>query len=574
MALLTFEHLTFTYAGAPSPALYDVNLAVEPGEYVVLAGLSGCGKTTLLRQLKPALAPAGERIGRVLVDGTEVDTLPLREQARVVGFVLQDPDDQIVCDTVVAELAFGLENIGCDRDAMGLRVAEAASFFGMQEWLHQPTTALSGGQKQLLNLAAVMALEPAVLVLDEPTSQLDPVAAQSFLALVRRINRELGVTVVMAAHHLEEVLADADRLVVMEGGRIVADGAPRAVGARLCAEQHPLAPALPAALQAYEDLRLVAPDCVASADPLPLTVREGRLWLQRQLPGDGDRSLVETAPAPDSEFDLVSGRASQPADTDAPPALTLRDVRFRYDRNAPDVLRGLSLTVPMGSLFALVGGNGAGKSTVLKAACGLVRPYQGSVALFGRKGSRRVVDAAAAGVALLPQDPTLLFAHNTVEAELTEMGAGGAAVAAMAERCRIDGLLGSHPLDLSGGERQRVALAKVLLTDPRLLLLDEPTKGLDVAAKAALAAQLTALTARGVTVLLVSHDLEFCARFADTVALLFDGAVASQAAPRPFFAGARFYTTAANRMARDRIPEALTPEDIVACCAEEAAHGA
>lgn len=565
MALLAFEHLTFTYAGAPSPALCDVGLVVEPGEYVVLAGLSGCGKTTLLRQLKPALAPAGERSGRVLVNGTEVDALPLRGQARTVGFVLQDPDDQIVCDTVLAELAFGLENIGCDRDAMGLRVAEAVNFFGMQEWLHRSTASLSGGQKQLLNLAAVMALEPAALVLDEPTSQLDPVAARSFLALVRRINRELGVTVVMAEHHLEEVLADADRLVVMEGGRIVADGAPRVVGARLCAERHPLGPALPAALQAYEGLRLVAPRGMASADLLPLTVREGRLWLQRQLPADPG-SLVAPDPAPE--------RASQPADTDAPPALALRDVRFRYDRNAPDVLRDLSLTVPTGLLFALVGGNGSGKSTVLKAACGLVRPYRGSVALFGRKRGRRTADAATTGVALLPQDPTLLFAHSTVGAELSEMGADDAAVTAMAEQCHIGGLLGSHPLDLSGGQRQQVALAKLLLTDPRLLLLDEPTKGLDVAAKAALATQLTALAARGVTVLLVSHDLEFCARFADAVALLFDGAVVSHGTPRRFFAGARFYTTAANRMARDRIPEALTPEDIVACCREEAAHGA
>lgn len=569
MALLAFEHLTFTYAGAPSPALCDVGLVVEPGEYVVLAGLSGCGKTTLLRQLKPALAPAGERSGRVLVNGTEVDALPLRGQARTVGFVLQDPDDQIVCDTVLAELAFGLENIGCDRDAMGLRVAEAANFFGMQEWLHRSTASLSGGQKQLLNLAAVMALEPAVLVLDEPTSQLDPVAARSFLALVRRINRELGVTVVMAEHHLEEVLADADRLVVMEGGRIVADGAPRVVGARLCAERHLLGPALPAALQAYEGLRLVAPRGMASADLLPLTVREGRLWLQQQLPADPG-SLVAPDPAPG----LAPERASQPADTDVPPALALRDVRFRYDRNAPDVLRDLSLTVPTGSLFALVGGNGSGKSTVLKAACGLVRPYRGSVSLFGRKRGRRAADGATTGVALLPQDPTLLFAYGTVGAELAEMGADDAAVTAMAEQCRIGGLLGSHPLDLSGGQRQQAALAKLLLTDPRLLLLDEPTKGLDVAAKAALATQLTALAARGVTVLLVSHDLEFCARFADAVALLFDGAVVSHGAPRRFFAGARFYTTAANRMARDRIPEALTPEDIVACCREEAAHGA
>lgn len=565
MALLDFEHLTFTYASGGRPALRDVSLRIEAGEYVVVAGASGCGKTTLLRQLKPALVPAGQREGIVRIDGIPVGDLPMREQARRIGFVLQDPDDQIVCDTVEAELAFGLENVGCDRASMGVRVAEAASFFGVQEWLHRPVSELSGGQKQLLNLAAVMALEPDVLVLDEPTSQLDPIAAEAFLGMVRRVHRELGVTVIAAEHRLEEVLADADRLVVMDAGRIAADGDGRAVAVRLCAERGPISAALPVAVQAYEGVRRAAPDGLVPMAPVPLTVREGRLWLRRQLADVPRQVELPTASSAPTAPDAPARTAF--AKEDRAEALVMRDVRFRYRRDAPDVLCGLSLQVGAGSLCALVGGNGAGKSTVLKAACGWARPYQGSVSVFGQKLARGV-RAADLGVALLPQGPTMLFACNTVGEELRETGATIAQCQDMMARCQVEGLGDAHPLDLSGGERQRVALAKVLLGKPRLLLLDEPSKGLDAAAKATLGEQLGELAASGIAVLLVSHDLEFCARYAHEVALLFNGAVASSGAPRDFFARNSFYTTAANRMARDRIPDALTPEDVVRVCVE------
>ncbi|MEC4175405.1 ATP-binding cassette domain-containing protein [Adlercreutzia sp. R7] len=566
MALLALEHLTFTYPGAARAALNDVSLDFAPGSYTVVAGLSGCGKTTLLRCLKPPLAPAGERAGAVRWNGVPLEGLSSRDQACGIGFVMQEPDAQIVCDRVEAELAFGLENVGCAREMMGLRVAEMTSFFGIGPWLHQSTLSLSGGQKQLLNLASVMAAGPEVLVLDEPTSQLDPIAAADFLAAVRRVNRELGVTVIMAEHCLEEALADADTLVVLEKGRVIETGDPRMVAAQVASSGSPLATALPAALRVH-----AAVSAEEDALSAPLTVAEGRRWLEKWAQNAGARTVAHGAVAAgdDAAAGCAVAGAPLPAacqgSADAALAARLRDVRFRYGRDRADVLRGLSLGVPAGAVTALVGANGAGKSTVLKVLAGLVRPYQGSVEVLGRRlGALR--RPAAMPVALLPQDPTLLFSRETVRAELEEMSGDAALVARMAARCEVDGLLDAHPLDLSGGERQRVALAKVLIARPRLLLLDEPTKGLDAAAKASLGALLADLAAEGTTVVVASHDLDFCAAWSRCVALVFDGVVAACAAPREIFAAASFYTTAASRVARDVFPGAVTVEDVIACC--------
>lgn len=566
MALLALEHLTFTYPGAARPALDDVSIDFAPGSYTVVAGLSGCGKTTLLRCLKPPLAPTGERAGVVQWNGAPLSEVSSRDQARGIGFVMQEPDAQIVCDRVEAELAFGLENIGCPREVMGLRVAEMASFFGIGPWLHQSTLSLSGGQKQLLNLASVMAVGPEVLVLDEPTSQLDPIAAADFLAAVRRVNRELGVTVIMAEHCLEEALADADAFVVLEKGRVIEAGDPRTVAAHLASSGSPLAAALPAALR----VRAAVP-AEGGALSAPLTAAEGRRWLGKWAQNAGVRAVAPAAVAVGDDAaagctvvgaPLPTGCQGSAGDT---LAARLRDVRFRYGRDEADVLRGLSLEVPAGAVTALVGANGAGKSTVLKVLAGLVRPHQGSVEVLGRRLGA-LWRPTAMQVALLPQDPTLLFSRETVRAELEEMSDDAALVARMAARCEVGGLLDAHPLDLSGGERQRVALAKVLIARPRLLLLDEPAKGLDAAAKASLGALLADLAAEGTAVVIASHDLDFCAAWSRCVALVFDGTVAACAAPRELFAAASFYTTAASRLARDVFPGAVTVEDVIARC--------
>lgn len=565
MALFALEHLSFGYPDATAPALDDLNLEIERGEYLCVCGKSGCGKTTLLRLLKSVLAPFGQRSGTILLDGVSLDEVPLETQARRIGFVMQDPDAQIVTDKVWHELAFGLESIGCPSPVLRLRVAEMASYFGISDWFDRDVSELSGGQKQLLNLAGVMAMQPDVLVCDEPTSQLDPIATASFLDTLRRLNRELGVTVIISEHRLEDVFAQADRALVLDEGHMAAYGTPREVAARLYATGDDMMRALPSPVRVFYGVQGMPGGATAGtgdgAPPCPLTVREGRTWLV-------ERVLAKPP-----------GRVNIPDDTDdmdaRKPVVELRDLWFRYERQAPDVLRGLDLRVPQAALFALVGSNGSGKSTLLRCLCGVQRPYRGKMRVLGRKRkSGKGAERLQEGVAMLPQDPANLFSKNSVHEELAEMLAdqgldaseNARRCAAMAHDCGIERLLDAHPRDLSGGEQQRVALAKVLLTEPRLLLLDEPTKGIDAFFKHELAALLHHLTERDVSIIMVSHDIEFCARYADFVGLLFDGSVVTTATPRRLFSDSGFYTTAANRMSRSVFAGAITDEDVIELC--------
>ena len=613
MAHISFQNLTFAYPDCTQPALCDVSLEVERGQFAMVCGKSGCGKTTLLRHLKTVLAPHGTRTGAVRIDGVPVDQMELRAQSEMVGFVMQNPDSQVVTDKVWHEIAFGLENLGTDAPTMRLRVAEMASFFGIEAWFDKDVADLSGGQKQLLSLASVMAMQPDILVLDEPTSQLDPIAASDFLNTVRKINTELGTTIVMTEHRLEDVYASADVVAVMDEGRLVACGSARSVAARLYEVGHDMCYALPAPMRIFYGVGQgpVRQEQPEGADPsegaserpsvsqAPLTVREGRTWLAHWcdqhpprfrrigadgLPAEGKDHACTAASRADQRCDDGQGMAVQTpglhacsardAGSAQAPAIELSDVWMRYERNAPDVLAGVDLQVPAGSVFAIVGGNGAGKSTLLKAVCKVVKPFRGTI----RLGGRRLADIPSADlfsgvVSMLPQDPANLFAKKTVREELAEMlpnGLDGEAVdqdiGQMAQRCDIERLLGSHPLDLSGGEQQRAALAKVLLTDPQIVLLDEPTKGIDNVFKRTLAAMLAKLAQEGRTVVIVSHDVEFCARYADQVALLFNGSIALVDSPRSFFSQASFYTTTANRMSRQVFDNAVTEEDVVALC--------
>ena len=551
MAHFQIQNLTFSYAGAKTKrSLEDVTLSIEKGEYIVLCGKSGSGKTTLLKHLKSVLTPSGKRSGEVLFNGTPMEQVSQRDQSSKIGYVMQNPDDQIVTDKVWHELAFGLESLGCDQKTMRARVSEMACYFGIQDWFHRDVANLSGGQKQLLNLASIMAMQPEVLILDEPTSQLDPIAAADFLNTVRKINIELGTTVIITEHRLEDIFPYADRAIVMDGGKVIADDSPRNIGKLLWAQKNDMFAAMPTPVHVFYH--------AAGQGECPLTVREGRNWLSRCFPNGAKNNTYPARTLPEEIEN---------------PALSLKELWFRYEKNTPDILRGVSAEVPAGSLYAIVGGNGAGKSTTLKAACGICKPYRGKIKIFGKPIEKyKSGELFRNCVAMLPQDPKSLFVAKTVREELEEMSKDPAKIGEIAAVCEIETLLDSHPYDLSGGEQQRAALAKVLLTDPRLLLLDEPTKGIDSFFKEKLARVLCKLKEQGITIVMVSHDVEFCAKYADMVSMFFDGQILTTDAPRRFFGNNSFYTTAANRMSRHVFNLAVTAEDVVALYRENI-HG-
>ena len=526
--IFRLENYTFQYPEASQPALRGIDLTLYEGEFVCLCGESGSGKTTLLRQLKPSLAPHGQRSGAIFYLDEALVKLSRARECGEIGFVGQHPENQLVTERVWQELAFGLENLGMEPAEMRLRVGELASFFGLGPLFQQPVDQLSGGQKQLLNLAAVLVMQPRVLLLDEPTSRLDPLAASDFLQMLERLNRELGITIFISEQRLEDVLPLADRLVVLEQGRVFCEAPPKQAAAELCRQGRPLLAALPAATRIAH-----LSQANGEGEPLPLSVREGRAWLAAHAQ-DG---AVISQPKPSVSH---------------PPVLEARSLCFRYQKQGPDILHDFNYVVQQGKINCLLGANGAGKSTALAVLAGILRPLRGRV----QKADQRL--------ALLPQNPQSLFLAKTVAQELAA-GSEESRQKAIAF-CRLETLLASHPYDLSGGEQQRLALAKLLLLDPQILLLDEPTKGLDAAFKKRLGQLLRQLCAEGKTILLASHDIEFCAAYADACALLFDGSCSASAAPRAFFSQHFFYTTAANRIARAYCPQAILCEEVAQLC--------
>lgn len=473
MNALEFGDVSFSYpaTGAephPTPVLEHASLLVPEGAFALLTGGTGSGKSTLLRLAKPEVAPTGALAGRVLAFGRDVRTLSSVESARAVGLVFQSPDSQIVCDTVWHEMAFGLENLGTPAPQMRRRVAETCMFFGMEPWFRRQTASLSGGQRQMLALAATLAMRPRLLLLDEPTSMLDPVAEKDFLAMLFRANRELGVTVVVATH---------------------------------------------------------APASMRDVATCAFRVEDGRV---REL------SLDEAVAACAFRPEDVARPVGRTGACGSRPALSLRDTWFRYGRDADWVLRGLDLAAPQGEVTAVVGGNGSGKTTLLQLACGALAPQRG-----------RLSRPHAASQAYLPQSPRAILSAQTVREELMlwsrGAGYGEAEVTAMMGRLGLSGVAARNPLDLSGGQQQLVAFAKLLLTRPGLLILDEPTKGLDAVARTTLARLVQELRGEGGSVLLATHDLAFVSAVADSVSMLFDGAVTCTEGPDEFLAGSWLY---------------------------------
>ena len=547
MQTCTITDLSFTYPTESVPALQNVSLSIEAGSFTVLCGRSGCGKSTLLRQLKPILQPHGTQTGSILFEGKSLSSLSQRTQSARIGFVLQNLDAQLVTDKVWHELAFGLESLGLSTPVIRRRVAEIASFFGIQNWFYKPVCELSGGQKQLVNLASVMALEPSVLLLDEPTSQLDPIAATDFLSTLGRISRELGTTIILSEHRLKDALALSTNVVFLERGRILDTGTASEVGSRLKAAGSDMFSAMPVPMRIYAG--------VPNDLPCPVTVAQGRQWLQ---------AFSETHP-------LCPVPPAAPSEKrEGPAAVELDEAFFRYDKQSPDVVKALTLRAYPGELLAILGGNGTGKSTTMGLISGIHRAYRGKVSVLGTAPQE-----VSGKIALLPQDPQTLFVKNTVIEDLLSVlddaprDRRKALALEKARLCELMELLERHPYDLSGGEQQRAALCKVLLREPEVLLLDEPTKGLDAEFKRVFARIIRRLCARGVCVIMVSHDAEFCASYASRCAMFFDGAIVAEGTPREFFSSGSFYTTSASRMARGLLPGAITPEDVIAACGGE-----
>ena len=535
---IKIKNLIFSYPNSEKTALNDINLTINQGEFVTICGKSGCGKSTLLRHLKPILTPHGKTSGEIYFDGKSIYDLSDREQAENIGFVMQNPDNQIVTDKVWHELVFGLESLGINSAEIRSKAAEMASFFGIQNWFYENVANLSGGQKQILNLASVMTMNPTLLLLDEPSSQLDPIAAHDFFTMLERINTELGVTIILSEHNLSEVFPLSDKVAVMENGKITDENTPYKIGEEL--KQNSMFAALPTPTKIYYSLGNNSGNC-------PITIRDGHKWLEKQQINEH------------FEFKSEKNRIN------TEPILELKDVWFRYEKNSDDILKGLSFKVHENEFYAIVGGNGVGKSTALSVISKINKPYRGKV--FINDDTK---------VAVMPQNPQSLFLKKSVLEELydavfdVEKEKRKNEIEYVIKLCELDNLLENHPYDLSGGEQQRVALAKMLLRKPDLLVLDEPTKGLDACFKRKLATILKSLQKNGMTVLMVTHDIEFCAEYADICAMFFDGKIVSEAPPRKFFAENNFYTTSAKRMADGIIENAVLDKDIIRALGGEA----
>lgn len=551
MEFLHIENISFTYNEETSPALKDISLSVKSGEFVLFCGQSGCGKTTLLRLLKQSISPAGRLLGEIFYEKAPISALEAKRAVSEIGFVMQQPESQIVTDKVWHELAFGLENLGVPTEEIRRRVGEMATFFGIQTWFRDKTDELSGGQKQLLNLAAVMVMNPKLLILDEPTSQLDPIAAADFIATLQKINKELGTTILLAEHRLEGLFPIADKVVVMDKGKIVVSANPREAGKQLrnLSSDHPMLAGLPSAVRIFHALNAPG-EC-------PLTVREGRDFLSDNF--DNRIRKIEVY-----ERELKS-----------PIALEVKEGWFRYEQDTADVLRGFFMRVHQGETFGILGGNGTGKTTALKVISGQKNLYRGSLKVFGKPIKEyKAKDLYRHNIALLAQNPQNAFVKFTLSEELQEIcdsmeydkDVAKGLIEKISSRLSISHLMNRHPYDLSGGEQQKSALAKVLLLKPKILLLDEPTKGIDAYAKEVLRSILNELKIEGVTIVMVSHDVEFAAATSDRCAMFFDGQLVSVGTPNSFFSTNTFYTTASSRISRHRYDNAVSCDDVIRLC--------
>lgn len=534
MEIYSLRNLSFSYPGSLKPTIEEISFNISEGEWVTVCGLSGSGKSTLLRQLKPVLRPHGDRSGIIEYFGKDINKTDEKTLACEIGFVLQSPDFQTVTDNVRQELAFGLENIGLSNDVIRRRVAEASAFFGLDHILNKRLCDLSGGQRQIVNLAAVMIMQPRVVILDEPTSQLDPSSAEKLIQLLVSVNRDLGTTVIICEHDLERTFSVSSRILIMSAGKLISDESPYETAHFINNSCPELLGALPVSARVYSRTN-------GEPEKTPLNIADGRKWLSAIA--DHKKSIERCTD------DTVNKDRNNSA-------FELKNIYYRYDKMEPDIISGLSLTAYKGEIVSLLGENGSGKTTLLNIITGHSKPYSGK---YKSDNGKRI--------ALLPQDPRTLFVCDNVKSELLEMlpdnKKGNSVLKNIISLCGLGNVLSQHPYDLSGGEQQKLALAKLILYKPDILLLDEPVKGVDCKAKDEIASIIKFLAGTGICVIIVSHDMDFCAEISDRCAMLHDGILIGCSDPRDFFCKNAFYTTAARRMSYGIIQNAITYKDIL-----------
>lgn len=560
MEILRVDGLKFSYPNQLKKALNNINFSIDEGDFVLICGESGCGKSTLLRHLKPELSPHGQVSGDIYYYSQKINDYSSKQLASEIGYVLQNPDSQIVTDKVWHELAFGLENMGLDTQSIRLRVAEMASFFGIQGWFRKNVNDLSGGQKQLLNLASIMAMQPKILILDEPTSQLDPIAAKDFIDTLVRINKELSTTIIMTEHNLEDIYSVCDKVIVMEDGKVICNDTNYKVVDILSGDKnHKMFKSLPTPSKIYNQLN----EYLEGANKSPLTVKDCRQWLNDSM----DEVTITKLDDTETEINID--------EKDREIAIELKDVYFQYNKISEPTIRDLSFKVYKGEIYSILGGNGTGKSTTLSLVARQRKPQRGKIFInnieMKKYNNKSLYEN---NLALLPQNPQSLFVFETVREDLEEVlilqnkdrKYIDKGVKRVSKLLDIEHLLEHHPYDLSGGELQRAGMAKVMLLNPKIILLDEPTKGLDAYCKEEIGKMLMKLRDMGVTIVVVSHDIEFSARYSDRCAMFFDGSIVSEGTPKEFFLGNNFYTTVSNRIARNIFEDTLIYEDVVSLC--------
>ena len=560
MEILRVDGLKFSYPNQLKKALNNINFSIDEGDFVLICGESGCGKSTLLRHLKPELSPHGQVSGDIYYYSQKINDYSSKQLASEIGYVLQNPDSQIVTDKVWHELAFGLENMGLDTQSIRLRVAEMASFFGIQGWFRKNVNDLSGGQKQLLNLASIMAMQPKILILDEPTSQLDPIAAKDFIDTLVRINKELSTTIIMTEHNLEDIYSVCDKVIVMEDGKVICNDTNYKVVDILSGDKnHKMFKSLPTPSKIYNQLN----EYLEGANKSPLTVKDCRQWLNDSM----DEVTITKLDDTETEINID--------EKDREIAIELKDVYFQYNKISEPTIRDLSFKVYKGEIYSILGGNGTGKSTTLSLVARQRKPQRGKIFInnieMKKYNNKSLYEN---NLALLPQNPQSLFVFETVREDLEEVlilqnkdrEYIDKEVKRVSKLLDIEHLLEHHPYDLSGGELQRAGMAKVMLLNPKIILLDEPTKGLDAYCKEEIGKMLLKLRDTGVTIVVVSHDIEFSARYSDRCAMFFDGSIVSEGTPKEFFLGNNFYTTVSNRIARNIFEDTLIYEDVVSLC--------